>query len=269
MKKLSFLFWNINKRSILDYVVKLVHENDVDILILAESELADKDIFVNLKTEDGTVFYNVTGYSQWIKIYSRLPSGSFQDISDPSRATLKHITPPTGQSVLLAAAHLPSKLNREDYDQEGFCRGFMRDIEEAENRVNHKRTIIIGDLNVNPFEKAAVAADCLNAVMDKGIARKNSRTVDGQEYSFFYNPMWSRLGDDSEGPAGTYFRDKDMYTRYYWHTFDQVLLRPDLLSCFSKNDLKVITEVQSKPLISETGKPEVSDHLPILIRLNL
>jgi len=35
----TFLFWNINKQPILELIVSLVREHNVDVLILAESEL--------------------------------------------------------------------------------------------------------------------------------------------------------------------------------------------------------------------------------------
>jgi hypothetical protein len=41
--------------------------------------------------------------------------------------------------------------------------------------------------------------------MDRSIANNIARVVQKQRYEMFYNPMWSRLGDASEGPPGTYF----------------------------------------------------------------
>jgi len=84
-------------------------------------------------------------------------------------------------------------------------------ILEAERRVGHARTVLIGDLNMNPFEAGMIAADGLNAVMDKRIAAKGFRKVSGKRMQFFYNPMWSRLGDESIGPSGTfYYRSSDI-----------------------------------------------------------
>lgn len=79
----------------------------------------------------------------------------------------------------------------------------------------------------------------------------------------FYNPMWSRLGDESAGPPGTYFYDGGSGTeKYFWHTFDQVLLRPGLLQAYETGHLEILTGIGTFPL---DGGP--SDHSPVLLRL--
>jgi hypothetical protein len=82
---------------------------------------------------------------------------------------------------------------------------------------------------VNPFEDALTAADGLQGVMDKQVAARPARTVRGRVWDYFYNPMWSRLGDDSPGPPGTFWRAGSGLVNHFWNTFDQVLLRPGLL----------------------------------------
>ena len=68
-------------------------------------------------------------------------------------------------------------------------------IKRAEEKAGHRHTIVIGDLNMSPFEPGMVAANGFHAVSDKNIAAKGSRVVQGTEFDFFYNPMWSCLGD--------------------------------------------------------------------------
>ncbi len=75
-----------------------------------------------------------------------------------------------------------------------------------ETHLGHRNTVVIGDLNVNPFEDALTAADGLQGVMDRAVAARPARTVQGHAWDYFYNPMWSRLGDDSRvrpEPIGT------------------------------------------------------------------
>ncbi|OQY55736.1 MAG: hypothetical protein B6245_19395 [Desulfobacteraceae bacterium 4572_88] len=73
-----------------------------------------------------------------------------------------------------------------------------------EKEIGHSGTVFIGDLNMNPFEEGMVNANGLNGVMARGIAERKTRTVLEERYPFFYNPMWSFLGDASPGPPGTY-----------------------------------------------------------------
>ncbi|MCK4529526.1 hypothetical protein KAW18_19350 [candidate division WOR-3 bacterium] len=59
---------------------------------------------------------------------------------------------------------------------------------------------------------------------------------------------------------------------YYWHTFDQVLIRPELLDYFRYDKLDVLTEINGRSLILENGMPDAklaSDHLPIVFEISM
>lgn len=82
--------------------------------------------------------------------------------------------------------------------------------------------------------------------------------------------MWSRLGDESPGPPGTYYRSGGGISNPYWHMLDQLLLRPSLLPFYRKENLKVLAEVAGRSLLSEIGPDKsISDHLPLVIELEL
>jgi len=269
----TFLFWNINSQPLSESITKLVFEHDVDFLILAESDLPNVEFIKSLNSQGGAMF-NVAppGLLGPVKIYSRFPSQCVKPISDSGHIAIRHIVPPVGNDVLLVAVHLPSKLHQSEADQTLNCPLFVQTIEEAENKVGHTRTLVIGDLNMNPFENGIVGAACFHSVMDRRIASRGTRQVLGKDYRFFYNPMWSCFGDISPGPPGTYFYNTAKQVNLYWNIFDQVLIRPDLLDTFLEENLKVLTEVSSSTLLSESGRPDRrtgSDHLPILLRLKL
>ncbi len=99
----------------------------------------------------------------------------------------------------------------------------------------------MGDFNINPFENGVVSARGFHAVMDRNIASKGSREVQGKDCKYFYNPMWRLLGDDTNGSLGTYFYYKSGYISFFWNAFDQVLLRPSLLDYFKSEDVSIIT----------------------------
>jgi len=49
-------------------------------------------------------------------------------------------------------------------------------------------------------------------------ALRGHRTVSGQQYPFFYNPMWGCFGERDATPAGTYFYDSGEHVSYYWNS---------------------------------------------------
>jgi hypothetical protein len=150
------------------------------------------------------------------------------------------------------------------------CTAFARTIGEVEQEVGHDRTVLVGDLNMNPFESGMVSAAGLNATMARDQASKGFRTVQGRQYPFFYNPMWGHFGDRDRNPAGTYYRDSGQHVNYYWNMFDQVLIRPSLLDMFPQDGVEIVTHAGTAPLLTSGGAPDLakgSDHLPLLFRL--
>ena len=270
---ISFLFWNINKKPLLESIVWLVHNYDIDVLILAESELSDIDILKSINLQDKPCFtITPPGLPSRIKMYSRFSRRFIKPINDESGIAIRQIIPPIGLDILLVAVHLPSKLYQKEQDQVLNCTLFSKTIEEAEAKIGHTRTLIIGDLNMNPFEDGMVGAAGIHSVSDRRIALKVSRQVNGKEYKFFYNPMWNYFGDTPPKPCGTYFHDTGTQVNFYWNVFDQVLIRPVLLDTFSDENLRVVTQVGSRSLLSTLGRPDrsfASDHLPILLSLNI
>jgi hypothetical protein len=123
---------------------------------------------------------------------------------------------------------------------------------------------------MNPFESGLVSAAGLNSVMSRRVAQRSTRTVQGRKYRFFYNPMWTRLGDEFSDTAGTYFYDSAEHVNYFWNMFDQVLIRPELAAGFDIGQLRIINSVRQSSLVRSDGRPDhthSSDHLPIIFEL--
>ncbi len=262
----KILFWNVGKKDLTCNIRTLCDELKVDVLILAECPIKDADLLDGLNTaRSGSPFSIPLSNSKLIKVLARYPPSNVKPVEDGTRWTIRELFPPAQQSIILVAAHLPSKLHRSSSEQLLHSTLISSSIHNAEKRLGHRRTIVIGDLNMNPFEDGMVAAEGLHAVMDARIASKGERKVDGIARPIFYNPMWNFLGDKSTGPAGTYFDRSGGSICYFWNTFDQILIRPDLLSKTSTESFKVISKCGADEFFSADGKWQCpSDHLPLL-----
>ncbi len=269
----TFLFWNLNKRPLLHQVATLCHEHAVDVLILAESGLSAAALLETLnKTQSSKFSFPSSGAPSRLSFFIRYPQQSFESVSDSPHVAIRRFIPPIGVEILIAAVHLPSKLHTTNEDQAQNSFLVSQAIEEAETRVGHTRTVMVGDFNMNPFESGVVGAAGLHAVSDRQIALRGDRTVLGKQYRFFYNPMWGRMGDASQGPPGTYYFNTSTYVNFFWNIFDQVLVRPELLKFFPDERLAVLSEVNEQSLLSPTGIPDTalgSDHLPLLFAIEI
>lgn len=167
--------------------------------------------------------------------------------------------------LLLVTVHLKDALHNSEMARYSYAQGVSRTICEVEQDVGHRRTIVIGDFNMNPFDVGMTAADGFNAVSDRTIARGTSRGMHGVQYPFFYNPSWRLLGDEPH-PAGSYCWGTNDGTRDYWHLLDQVLIRSDILSTHHLS-LAISSE---ETIRTRNGRPHeamASDHFPLRIGL--
>jgi hypothetical protein len=269
---ITFLFWNLKKRPLQHLLATVARENKADVIILAECEIDIVDILEALNVNQKPKYSLTFSPSTRLIILTTFPHNSISPIMDVGGISIRKFAPPIGKDIILIAAHLSSKLFQDTDDQALSATRIARLIEQAEQKIGHTRTVVIGDLNMNPFEIGVVGAEALHAVMSRTVALRETRIVGGEEKRFFYNPMWGRFGEAKPGPPGTYFYNSSKQVTYFWNMFDQILLRPTLLSSFNEDDLEVITKAGTLSLLTNSGIPDdslASDHLPILFRLNL
>ena len=275
---LTFLFWNLNAKNLLASVVRLVQKYNVDVLILAECELPLADLLSGLNPANQPAeFEYVTTACKRITICTRFPASFISPIVEGDRYTIRSLQIPGERELLFVAAHLLSLKEATEKTLYSEMERFAAEIRRVEAEQKHTRTIIVGDLNQNPFSDGLVSATGLHAVMSKSIAQRKIRTIQKRAYPFFYNPMWKFMSEhfniqtDTYSPPGTYYYAGSDHVCYFLNTFDQVLLRPDLLDRWNDHNLQIITTDNILDFLSKRqrlpGGSRRSDHLPIVFQL--
>lgn len=266
----TFLFWNLGRRPLQDQVGRLAKEHGVDVVMLAECLVSTESMQASLNAHTASPYCFPFSESERIAIFTRLPESSLTAVfDDPARRlTVRRLIVQQRTDLLLAVVHFHSRVNWEEADQMIECTNLARDIASREEEFGHRRTILVGDLNMNPFDNGVVAAGGLHAVMTRALAARGTRKVASKSYPFFYNPMWGCFGDRTDGPPGThYFVGK--HVSFFWNIYDQVLLRTELMNQLT--ELRILDRVGDTPLLSAHGLPVESagsDHLPVLFRLS-
>jgi len=269
---IRFLFWNLHKKPLEARIASLARHHDIDMLMLAECVIPVGRMLSTLSDATGRVYHRPPSECESLSIYTRFPAECVRVLFErPNRLTLRRLALPGRAEVLLALAHLPGK-PWSDASQASECRRVVRTIREIEEEMGHSRTLLAGDLNVNPFEEPAVTAEGFHAVAARSVASRGSRVVQDDEYPFFYNPMWGHFGHAIDDPPGTYYYARAEYLCYFWHMIDQVLVRPALLKDFPDDQLRILDSDGTAPLVASSGRPDAanaSDHLPITFALTL
>ncbi|MGA2372950.1 MAG: hypothetical protein ACLP3R_12325 [Candidatus Korobacteraceae bacterium] len=265
---LKFLFWNLNGNDVSSLLSRMAQDELVDVFILAECASEPWRLLEALNAERSE--YQI-GWSNCDRLLflTRFDSHWLTALFESSHISIQRLEMPARRSLLIAAAHLPSKLHFSEESQVFESVQLARMIEEVEASEGHQRTVVLGDLNMNPFEAGMVGArGGLHAVMSRSVAGRDTRTVQNEKYRFFYNPMWNHLGDRTD-VGGTFYYENSEAVCYFWNMYDQVLLRPDLLKGFAPEQVRIVTKIGGVSLL-EGGRPDTkvaSDHLPVLVEL--
>lgn len=273
-----FFFWNFRPpREIEDpaaIVARTALHHEADLILLTESTVPPGLVLNELNREE-TRFHYAAGPNQRFQIFTRFKASFLDRFEDHPRMTVRRLRLPGMMEILTAVIHFPERRNHSPSEQRSLCFELAQFLRDAEQKARHRRTILVGDFNMNPFDEGMVDANGFGAMMTKGLTRQ---AVDSNldERPRFYNPMWSRLGDMSEGPPGTYYHRQRGRTNIYWHTLDQVLIRPELLDAFIGPSLQVLEkglsasgEIALQRETKRHSKLLVSDHLPILFTVDL
>lgn len=274
----SFLFWNLCQRPLEPVLRRLTARHEVDVLMLAECAIPEIAMLIALNANGQSTFRRVPALaSRRLDLYSRFDRACFGPVlKEADHYLIRTVTPPGGIEIVLAMAHLASPSHKDLRARHSRFIGFGQDIRDAEKAACNERTIVVGDLNVNPFDDALLDVRGLNALADRRtVLRKDPRQFgrrNVEEFRLFYNPMWGHFGD-AVPPAGTYYYDQsNPEVDPLWNIFDQMLLRPALLDRFRNKNLKILTTDGTVSFIWEDGRPKgglYSDHLPIWFQLNL
>ena len=166
--------------------------------------------------------------------------------------------------INLVVVHLTSR------SDPNHCEGQRADISRAlgaiarmEEKYNDKRTMVIGDYNMNPYDAQMLDFTGFNARLFRHQMRCPTRALHGETHDIFYNPMMLVYHDakSENQPRGTFFYHQ---VAPQWFCFDQVLMKQPLVSCFNPDSLQIVSKIGNE-VLTNGNKPKkvISDHLPI------
>jgi len=149
---ISFLFWNLNRQPLELAVSRLAQLHDIDVVILAECKIEPVKLLLSLNQDGEAQYHYVPPLKcEKIELFVRFPSEFIKPVIETERLTVRNLDLPGLISILLVAVHFQSKLHWSDDSQAVECTNLSSLIKEEEQRIGHCRTILVGDLNMNPL----------------------------------------------------------------------------------------------------------------------
>jgi len=271
------LLWNISKNDVRIRIARLSARLDVDVFIFIEPPplAAGIDLEAALNQGGNQQYHHVVAAGcTHVHVSSRLAVGEITASAADVRFAVYRLARPKQPQVLIAAAHLLAKWPppNSPENQRSFAEDFSKFIRRVERKHKHTRTVVAGDLNMNPSDTGMVSADGLHAVPGRTVAAWPTRNVNGTHKGpLFFNPSFSLWGDMVKRPPGTTYFDVSIADCIFWSVFDQVLYRDAAAALVDDSSLKVIDSDGIADLCRPSGEPDktVSGHLPVLFSLKV
>lgn len=259
---MKYLFWNTHKNMNINPILcELIVENRISVVVLAEY-IASADELIDLLKYSGIHMKQFPAVGcERISIF-----GKIELDMEPQLQTDHTSIQIINEKFIMCCVHLNSQIytgsdERREIDMD--C--IVNELLNLENELSTKNTIIVGDFNINPYDRSCINARYFHGIPVYEEAMRGYRVINGKEYHMFYNPMWNFLGDFKE-PYGTYYHRSSEVVTTYWNVYDQVIMRPALRDKFVDDSLKIITETMTTSLLDINKHPNnnISDHLPIV-----
>ena len=249
-------------------------ENNIDIDMAVEAEHLDTQYFISSLRKAGKNFEKKEIMPRQQGIVLLAMENIVVSICREEKYFTAYKVHENGKNRLLVVLHLTSAVRCSEIARNQRANDLSRVIQKLEESCNAEAkkegrqeyaTVVVGDFNLHPFSPGMIGMHGFHAVMDLDRAQKKSRRFNGETIKFYYNPMWNLMGKRGNA-LGTYFFDSDQDDNsFYWYTFDQVLLRPELMDEFVWDEFEIIDQVGGNSLIrnNKIYSKKYSDHLPI------
>jgi len=267
LKLTRIIFWNVNKKDLTSLVCSISTSTNADVVVLAENSVPSEETLLALQTNVSRDFYFpkvISKSGHRFHCFCRNPRLDLSETHESGRTSVRKLLIER-HKTLLVLVHGIDIRNYDAETRQEYAHLLAEDLRFLQEEKKNSKLILLGDFNMNPFERGMNLASGLNAMMTKTCVESGFRTHLGKSYDFYYNPMWSLFGDNSDGPAGTIY-DTSSQGPYGWSMLDQVIIHHSIVSLF--DSVKILTEAGEISLMSRKRRPDAnnaSDHFPILV----
>ena len=259
---LNILFWNLEKKNNVQYLTDCIKEWQIDLIVLSEYENLDIPFVLNDLNND---YWHVAGKGGCDKITLIAQNKFAVNVKREQSRYVLYSIEYNNVKFNLVGTHLQDRRNCDPSQRIAVIARLMNDLKNLEDSSKCKKSIIIGDLNSNPYDRELLQMNAFHAVLFKDVIKNaETRTVDGVKYRRLYNPILHFLSEDTKNYGSFY--DTRGSSSPTWHCLDQILVSKALVDAIAL--LKYLREINGTSLISrKMPRKEISDHLPLVVQM--
>lgn len=256
---MKLIYWNTNEFNEFNVFKELLEEYAPDILFTSESS---EELVTNFQIDFDSVGYinKENPGCERVKIFVR------KNLSCELGIQNKFFTSIIINDITIISVHFPSQMYHHLESLRDNLRKFRNRIDSEIGNSSEKSILIIGDVNVNPYEPAMINFDGFMAT-NSIKARNKIKTIDSDDAREpYYNPSW-RLYSNNEFPGTKKFPrpSGSSYDIIEFHLLDQVLISNKLKDNIVEDKIEIVTSTSNYKLLNEKyHRVDYSDHLPLL-----
>ena len=166
--------------------------------------------------------------------------------------------------VSIISVHLPSQMFQHIDGLKSHIRDFREEIDTQFGSSLTENILIIGDFNVNPFEKPMIDFDGFAA--SNSIKLRKKATHLGKEKILYYNPTWT-LYKANKFPGTKYFKrpSGSSFDILEHHFLDQAVLSYYMSQNIKSENIEVLYQTAECVFFDHIKNSiSLSDHLPLI-----
>ena len=256
--------WNINSvRLRIHHVLRFIKEQNIDVMCLQETKTEDKYFPIEKFVDAGIKHYSFRGEKSYngVAILSKIPIKSKNFENWCGLKDTRHISITLNKNVQIHNFYVPAGGDIPDVKKNPKFNHkikFVREMDKYFKQKKHVKTILVGDLNIAPFEHDVWShKQLLNVVSHTPIETQlltelmcNSNWVDvGREF----------ISKDKKLYSWWSYRNRDWKKSNRGRRLDHIWVSEDL-----KLNLKSFLSCRE---IRDWEKP--SDHVPLILELQI
>ncbi|MBY0459558.1 MAG: endonuclease/exonuclease/phosphatase family protein [Gemmataceae bacterium] len=164
------LFWNLRIRTeedrtqreaaVCERLTRLVQARAPELLVFCECATPEGELARALNAAGRGTYACPPSRSRRIRVWSRLAPGAILDRYNgrlTDRITIREVTFPHSLPILLVGVHLRDRQTVPTEEGRGLSTTEVAArVRQIERDCGHSRTLLVGDLNMNPYEAGVV-----------------------------------------------------------------------------------------------------------------
>lgn len=168
VRVIKVLFWNLYNKNLISPLIDLIKENETDVVTLAEAVNLDISILLNYLKLNGDEWKDIQiSSTNDIRVLAKKEINIIP-FKEESHYSIYKIKKNEDVNCLLVVVHLISKMNKSNEAQYNRAYNISRELCKYEQEFfgeSERRTIIVGDFNMQPYESGVCSGYGFNATM--------------------------------------------------------------------------------------------------------